>query len=198
MTTTTQKLTFEQYLAYDDGTDTRYELVNGELVPMAMGSGLHGEIMHLLETQFIVEIERMNRNWIARKALIGVRSPRAGRWDTSRIPDVTVIPADQWQALRQREAVIELNEPPPLLVVEVISESTKSVDYRTKRSEYAVLNIQEYWIVDPLEQVVTLCNLVEGFYDASEYREGDRVLSPTFPELALTAEQIFAAERQRL
>lgn len=27
-------LTFEEYLAYDDGTDTHYKLVDGELVEM--------------------------------------------------------------------------------------------------------------------------------------------------------------------
>lgn len=32
MTQTPVKLTFEEYLAYDDGTDNRYELVDGELV----------------------------------------------------------------------------------------------------------------------------------------------------------------------
>ncbi|GAX44784.1 hypothetical protein NIES4075_58030 [Tolypothrix sp. NIES-4075] len=45
MTTTpavTKRLTLEEYLAYDDGTDTRYELVDGELIPMSMGSGQHG------------------------------------------------------------------------------------------------------------------------------------------------------------
>ncbi|MEH2280033.1 MAG: Uma2 family endonuclease [Nostoc sp.] len=46
--------------------------------------------------------------------------------------------------MRNREAVIELNEPPPLLVVEVVSESTKILDYRAKRVEYNVLNIPEY------------------------------------------------------
>ncbi|NJL23339.1 MAG: Uma2 family endonuclease, partial [Leptolyngbyaceae cyanobacterium SM1_3_5] len=34
MTQATRKLTFEEYLAYDDGTDTRYELVDGVLVEM--------------------------------------------------------------------------------------------------------------------------------------------------------------------
>jgi Uma2 family endonuclease len=33
MTIATQRLTLEEYLAYDDGSDTRYELVNGELLP---------------------------------------------------------------------------------------------------------------------------------------------------------------------
>lgn len=33
MTQTPVKLSFEEYLIYDDGTDKRYELVDGELVP---------------------------------------------------------------------------------------------------------------------------------------------------------------------
>ncbi|WP_442945127.1 hypothetical protein [Nostoc sp.] len=36
MTITTPKLTFEEYLKYDDRTDTRYELVTGELIPMSL------------------------------------------------------------------------------------------------------------------------------------------------------------------
>ncbi len=32
----TKRLTFKEYLAYDDGTDTRYELVNGELIPIVL------------------------------------------------------------------------------------------------------------------------------------------------------------------
>jgi Uma2 family endonuclease len=119
---------------------------------------------------------------------VGIRSPRAGRWDTVRIPDVVVIPLEQWRELQHREAIIELNEPPPLLVVE--SESTKRTDYRAKRSEYSVLDIPEYWIVDPLEAKVTRFTLVEGWYDPTDYRESDRIQSPLFPNLALTAQQV--------
>ncbi|WP_421655143.1 hypothetical protein [Leptothermofonsia sp. ETS-13] len=39
MTITTKHFTFEEYLFYQDGTDTRYELVNGELI--AMGADIH-------------------------------------------------------------------------------------------------------------------------------------------------------------
>ena len=48
MTVTTNKLTFEEYLTYSDGTDTRYELVNGELVTRSIGTGQHGEIIDCL------------------------------------------------------------------------------------------------------------------------------------------------------
>lgn len=190
MTVATQKLTFAEYLQYNDGTDTQYELVEGELVPMSLGTGKHGGISKLLERSFDDESSRTGRNWTAQRFAVGIRSPRGGRWDTSRIPDVTVLSIEQWESLANREAVIELNEPPPILVVEVVSESTKTTDYRSKRSEYAVLEIPEYWIVDPIQAIVTVCTLVEGFYDAIAFRGEERILSPTFPELDLKAEQV--------
>lgn len=167
-------------------------LVDGELIPMSLGTGQHGAIAKFLERVFDNESARIGTPWTAQKFSVGVRSPRGGRWDISRIPDVTILPIEQWEALANREAVIELNEPPLILVVEVVSESTKNPDYRSKRSEYAVLNIPEYWIVDPLEEVVAVCTRVEGFYDAVQFRDGERIISPTFPELELTAAQALA------
>ncbi|MBW4694808.1 MAG: Uma2 family endonuclease [Lyngbya sp. HA4199-MV5] len=194
MTTAIQKLTFEAYLSYDDGTDTRYELVDGELRPMSLGTGKHGAITEFLNDQFKGEISRTGLPWTAKDMRIGVRSPRGGRWDTSRIPDVTVLSIAQWDEMANCEAVINLNEPPPFLVVEVVSESTKSADYRAKYSEYSVLEILEYWIVDPLEEKVTICQLNEGRYDESVF-VGDAVIqSLTFPALRLTATQILAGK----
>lgn len=193
MTVTTKKLTFEEYLTYSDGTDTRYELVNGELVAMSIGTGLHGEIIDFLYRQIDAEIRRSERDGIVRLVAIGVRSPRAGKWDTSRIPDLTVIPTQQWRELRTREAVIELNEPPPILVIEVVSESTKTPDYRAKRVEYNVLNIPEYWVVDPLTSRVTIFTLIEELYEGAEFSGAEQIISSTFPELTLTVEQIIWA-----
>ncbi|MDX2241824.1 MAG: Uma2 family endonuclease [Leptolyngbyaceae cyanobacterium bins.302] len=147
MTIATKRLTFAEYLAYNDGTDTRYELLDGELIDMGVGTGLHGAILKLLEKIFDAEIARLGLLWVSLAAVVSVRSPRSGRWDTSRIPDVIVLLQDQWQGMRNREAVVELNDPAPLLVVEVVSESTKTTDYRSKQSEYAVRDIPEYWVV---------------------------------------------------
>ena len=51
MTLATKKLTFAEYLKYDDGTDNIYELVDGELVAM-LGTGKHGAITKFLELKF--------------------------------------------------------------------------------------------------------------------------------------------------
>lgn len=197
MTTTpavTKRLTFEEYLAYDDGTDTRYELVDGELIPMSLGSGQHGGVAEFINVCFREEILRLKLDWTSKQMVVGVRSPRAGRWDTLRIPDVVVLSLPQWQELRNREAVIELNEPPPLLVVEVVSESTKTVDYRAKRVEYNILNIPEYWIVDLLTNKVTVFTLIEELYEPAEFVGSEQIQSQIFPELKLTVEQVLTAE----
>ncbi|MFH7029764.1 MAG: Uma2 family endonuclease [Heteroscytonema crispum UTEX LB 1556] len=107
MTTTNKIVTFEEYLKYDDGTDTRYELERGELITIGQGRGQHGEIIHFLKRSLTAEIERLGLNWVARQAAVGVRIPQVGRRDTSRVPDVMVLPLEQWKNLRNREAVIE-------------------------------------------------------------------------------------------
>lgn len=190
---TVQPLTLAAYLEYNDGHDTVFELVQGELVPMALGTGNHGRIAKFLESTFDQEIERLGRPWVARRMDVGIQSPRGTRWDTVRIPDVVVLPAGQWQEMSDREAVIYAHEEAPLLVVEVVSPSTQRTDYRAKRSEYGVLQIPEYWIVDPLSQTVTLCIWAEGWYDAVEYLGDEAIASPTFPELTLTPAPIFSS-----
>jgi hypothetical protein len=86
-------LTFEEYLAYDDGTDTHYELmVNEELIPINLKSGQYGAVREFVNVCFRAEILRLKLDWTSKQMVIGVRYPRAGRWDISRISDVFVIP----------------------------------------------------------------------------------------------------------
>jgi Uma2 family endonuclease len=188
------RLTFEEYLNYDDGTDTRYELVKGELVPMSLGTGKHGNVAKFLENTYDSEITRLALNWTAQRA-VGIQSPRGYRWDTCRIPDVTILTSEQWEAMGNREAVIRAHEPPPKLVIEVVSPSTKTEDYRSKWVEYAALDIAEYWIVDLLEEIATICVLEDGCYQNTLFRGEEMITSPTFPQLPLTANQILDAQR---
>lgn len=92
------------------------------------------------------------------------------------------------------------------LVVEVVSDSTAQ-DYREKVTEYQNKGIREYWIADPdpfgaakyigspKRPTVSVYSLVEGVYQVERFQGSDRILSPTFPALQLTAEQILRAGR---
>jgi Uma2 family endonuclease len=80
----------------------------------------------------------------------------------------------------------------PDLVVEVVSPGQENAarDYRYKRSEYAVCGIREYWIVDPGCGVVSVLELVDGFYEVVEFAAGDRVFSPLFGDLGVIVREI--------
>jgi Uma2 family endonuclease len=190
MTVTTSKISLTEYLTYDDGSGSRFELIDGDLVKMALGTGEHNDISDALNECFRDEIKRLGRPWISKMMGIGIQSPRGTRWETSRIPDVVILPSEQWQSMSKRESFIPLNEPSPLLVVEVVSPSTIETDYRAKYAEYAVLDIPEYWIVDPIELKATVCSLRAGFYNDRVFTGEDSIVSPTFPELNLTAVQV--------
>lgn len=79
-------------------------------------------------------------------------------------------------------------------MVEVVSDSTVTTDYRTKRVEYNVLNIPEYWVVDPIKHCITLMQPVEDLYEARQFTGSAPIPSLIFPELALTVAEVFAAE----
>lgn len=204
MTATASKLlTFEEWLSYDDGTDTRYELDRGVLVEMGQARGRHGDIMEFLNDQFKAEIPHMGYLWFSKMGgQVAIRVPQIGRRDTSRVPDVVVLPVEQWSAMAHREAVIELSEPPPPLVVEVVSTGTEITDHRKKRAEYNIVGIPCYILVDwvevnqnkqPVDKRVMVLTLVEGLYDEALYRGDEIVFIPTFPNLKLTANQIIQA-----
>jgi Uma2 family endonuclease len=195
VTIATQKLTLKEYLTYAAGADACYELVDGELLKMALGTGKHSDISDFLADEFRDAITQMAVPWIAKAMKLAIQSPRGTRWETARIPDVAVLLLEQWQSMTDREAFIPLNEPAPLLVVEVVSASTVATDYRTKYAEYAVLDIPEYWIVDPIASQVVVCILSDGFYLNQDFAGDTLIVSPTFPRLNLTAAQVLQGKR---
>lgn len=185
--TTFKPLDFEEYVAFDNGTDERYELVHGGLVLMNPPTGRHSAIIELIHDHFKAEIARKAHPWVSRRD-IGVRVDING----SRLPDLCVMTLEQEQAILEVSAVLQS---PPVLVVEVVSPSTATTDYRAKRSEYAVRGIPEYWIADPVETKVSVLILSEGFYDLVEFRDNEQIVSPTFVELTLSTAQIFGTAR---
>ena len=191
MTVASPLLTLVEYLAYDDGTDMRYELVNGELVPMAQPTGIHGGMCEFINDSFRFEIQRLQLPLISKQELIAVQTGQVRGKITCRVPDVVVITSDQWQEMRFREAV--LTDSVPLLVVEIVSDSTRNIDYRKKRAEYNAIEIPEYWIIDFSDRKVTVLFLEDGLYEEIVYRGDEVIKSLLFHELKLTPSQIFNA-----
>jgi Uma2 family endonuclease len=185
VTTPIKDLTFEEYLNYDDGTGFHYELVDGRLELMNPPIIEHFLIGKFLERLLDAEIKRLNSSWLSFRET-GVRTGR----NKSRLTDLSVVTLEQARELVNASAVFQS---PPLLIIEVVSPESVKRDYRYKRSEYAALEVPEYWIVDPLEVKVSVLLLEDGLYEEIVFTDSQQIVSRTFPELNISVDQVFAA-----
>jgi Uma2 family endonuclease len=185
----THYLTFEEYLAYDDGTDTQHELVDGELVEMPPESDENNDVAKRLLFELAQHIP------IALLAYKDTEIEVTGRRATCRLPDLLVHTQESKAALAgTKRATITRDMPPPALVVEIVSpgKANRDRDYRYKRTEYAARGIAEYWIVDPETRQVILCQWDNGLYEDTAYVGSEQIQSIVVRNFALTPDAIFA------
>jgi Uma2 family endonuclease len=180
-------LSYEEYYAYDDGSDICYELEDGELVARQPESIFNSDVsIHLL---FALGNFIPHHLLACKEIAIAV----SGRRATVRIPDLIILGEECRAALETtKRGTITHDMPPPLVVIEVVSagHENEARDYRFKRSEYAARGIAEYWIVDPVRRLITLLSWVEGFYDEYIYT-GDAVIkSGVIPEIEINLSDI--------
>jgi len=190
---TSQPLTLEEYLNYDDGTDTRYELVDGVLVEMPTESTENTQIAMCLIAVFL----QMGIPYyqLGIKQQIAVNSEKA----TARDPDLIVHSESSARAISGlKQALIRFDMPSPTLAVEIVSNSdtdkkSRDRDYLEKRSEYAARGIPEYWIIDPIQQVILVLTLSAERYQEQAFTGPEAIVSLAFPALHLSAEQVLSA-----
>jgi Uma2 family endonuclease len=191
---TDRRMTLQEYLEYDDGTDIRYELEDGVLVEMGAENPLNPQIAMLLVFAFARLGVPENHLVIGHQ--IEVRS----RYATARQPDLVVHTVESDAVLLSGEKVLFLGAPSPLLVIEVASQTktdTKSRkrDYEHKPREYADRGIPEMWIIDPDRSWVMVGTLVDNVYQFRTFQGEEPIVSPTFPKFNLTASQVLSAGR---
>ncbi|MEM9486588.1 MAG: Uma2 family endonuclease [Cyanobacteria bacterium P01_F01_bin.116] len=189
---TTQTMTLEEYLAYDDGTDTRYELVHGILVAMPTESPLNNTIALFL-ISYLLKLG-IPYYCLATNHQIQVISTKV----TARQPDLIIHSEESAAAILKDGKLLRLGQLAPRLVVEVVSssdtdKSSRDRDYIEKRQEYAQRSIPEYWIVDPIAEKVLVLTLVDGTYTEQTFVGNESLASTSLPELALSAQQVLTA-----
>ena len=202
MLQTAIKLTFEDFLERCP-QDGFYELVNGEIVKVET-TRYHQNIARFLMFAFNDEIRRFKLDYIVDKD-IPIKTLTDEGQQQGRRPDVAVVNGSLWNSdVRGYGALTE----PIQLAVEIVSTNWED-DYVDKLDEYQRLGITEYWIVDylaiasraylgnPKQPTIFVYNLVENSYRVNAFKESDRLISPTFTELTLTAAEVFNASQIR-
>ncbi|MEG4285834.1 Uma2 family endonuclease [Microcoleus sp. A006_D1] len=196
----TKTLTFEEFAEWKP-ENGRYELHNGEIFEMSQPIGDHEEVISFLGSELNAESRRLKLPYIFPKQAL-VKNIESG---SAYSPDILILnrPNLASEPLWQKFSTVTQGASIPL-VVEVVSTNWQD-DYIKKVGEYELIGIPEYWIVDylglggrrfignPKQPTISIYQLIDGEYEISQFRGDDRIESPTFPELNLTAQQIFQA-----
>lgn len=126
------------------GEDPRYELIDGELRDLEP-TGPHESVAGKVAGYLFAEILRREQRWVIPKPCL--IQPPASEATVLR-PDVVILDEATLatEPLWEREPVITSGAP-IVMVVEVVSTNWQD-DYARKVEEYALLGIDEYWIVD--------------------------------------------------
>ncbi len=200
--TQTKTVAFDEFVNwYPENSVHKYELHNGVIVEMALGTGDHSDVTGFIASEINFEIRRLQLPY----SIPGDCLLKPVRNDSGYKPDVVVL--DRTALINEprwkKESVITIG-PSVRLAVEVVSSNWRD-DYFLKASDYEEMSIPEYWIVDylglggrkfigtPKQPTLSVCQLVDGEYQVAQFRGDDLIESPAFPELKLTASQIFRA-----
>lgn len=194
-------ITVDQFLDWypANSTQLRYELHNGFIKQMPPPTGDHELLIAFLIKQILLLCARLSKPYDIPK--MGFVQSNEG--ESAFLPDVlllnrlNLVNEPKW---RNKSTVSQPSSIP--LVIEVVSTNWRD-DYFTKLGQYEAIGIPEYWIVDyaalggkkfignPKQPTISIYSLVEGEYQVKQFRNGDCIESLNFPELALTAEEIF-------
>ena len=192
--------TFDEFIEWlPENPSARYELHNGNVITMSQPTGEHEEVKGFLARKVSVEFDRLNLPYfIPNQAIVKPPEKESGYF-----PDVLLLnrPNLSNEKRWKKEATVSDGASIPL-VIEVVSTNWRD-DYHFKFADYEEMGIPEYWIADyaalggkkfigdPKQPTFSVCQLVGDEYQVTKFTGNDLIISPTFPNLKLTAQQVF-------
>ena len=133
------KMTVDEYLAWAEGKPGRFELYAGVVYPMRPEGAGHAGVKFAVQTALLAGIRRARLPCHMLPDGMTVRVAR----HTAHEPDALVYCGQELP-----DSVLEV--PAPLIVVEVLSPSTRHIDASAKLAGYFRLaSVQHYLIFDP-------------------------------------------------
>jgi Uma2 family endonuclease len=197
----TKFVTFEEFTEWRP-TGGGYELHDGVIIEMPQPTGGHEDVVGFIAGKISFEYVRLNLPYfIPKTALVKPESRESGY-----SPDVLLIDRTNLinEPLWNQKSTIVYGASIPL-AVEVVSTNWDD-GYYMKFGKYESIKISEYWIVDYLgigakkftgnskQPTISICQFIDDEYQVMPFRGDKRIISRAFPELDLTAKQIFIGQ----
>ena len=177
------RLTVQDYLDIPEEDENRYELIDGELYMAPAPSWEHQEstvtIWHLLLRDFI------RANGLGRV----VASPIDVYLSDTDVfqPDIVFVSIERLNIIHSSGV-----HGAPDLVIEMLSPSTEQRDLTIKRERYAMFDIKEYWLANPIAKTITVLRLRGGAFEhIGVFTEGMTLETPILPGLQVDISAVF-------
>ena len=159
------RYTYKDYAKWD--TETRYELIDGIPHAMASPSRLHQKVSR--------ELLRQLANFLRGKTCEVFHAPFDVRLNVSSFDDIVVQP-DLIIVCDESKHDGKSISGAPDMVIEILSPTNIEYDTNTKFRIYQMAGVREYWMVDPIRQMVQVYILKNGRYGVgSVYRDDDTI-----------------------
>ena len=178
---TTPRLTYQDYANLDG--DERYELLDGELILVASPNRDHQTVSLRLASRMLSFVDENGLGWV-------FEAP----FDVL-FTDTDVVQPDIMFISREREHILTRAnvQGAPDLIVEILSPSSSTRDWRAKRELYANHGVREYWIIDPTNRIVSVMLLQDGVLQIEQTRtEDDTATSTVLEGFNVNLDSIFA------
>jgi Uma2 family endonuclease len=174
--------TVEQYLRITDYSSRLLEYADGELEVLPMPTDKHQVILAYLYRVLYPYVEQIGGIVLFAALRLRIRE------DKFREPDLLLV-MDANDPRRGNAYWLGAD-----LVVEIVSPDDPERDTVVKRADYAEGRIPEYWIVNPLDESITVLRLAGDQYaEHGVFRRGDTAGSALLEGFSVQVDAVFDA-----
>lgn len=176
------RMTYEEFLEIDKGSQENLEFIDGILFNQASPSTEHQRIVG----ELFIHLGNFFKGKDCKPYISPFDIIMKNKNETNRVqPDISVI-CDK-TGFNENNYVGA-----PSLIIEVLSPSTMSKDFIKKMDLYMRFGVKEYWIVSPRNKEIQVFILQEGSYsEMISYKENDILNSNIFSDLKISLNEVF-------
>jgi len=183
MTTRAKPVTYDDYLTLpNDGK--KYEIIEGELTMSPSPTTDHQEISIRLTNAIFSYVDKHKLGKVYPAPIDVVLSIT----DIVQ-PDIVFISSERTDIITKKNIIAA-----PDLVIEILSESTETLDRVTKKNLYERYGVREYWIVDPSAKIIEQHILEnKAFRFIGKFESGQSIDVSTIEGLTVKLKDVFGA-----
>lgn len=165
--------------------NTKAEFINGQIVIHSPAKKRHLTVTKLLSRliSFYSDVKQLGETFHEKAMITLTRNDYE--------PDIVFFNKEKAASFEEDQVLF----PAPDFVVEILSKGTQKIDKTTKKDDYALHGIKEYWIIDPNKQIIQQFLLLipsdKTYFEPYTYRMGEDITSKVIEGFTIPVAAIF-------